>query len=387
MPAPPNRNGWGAQQQQQQQQSQPQPSRSTLPLPQQQPLTGGRQPLTALPIAQQAEKDGNTTKSDAWRGGAPSAATTSPAPSRERFTKLEKIGEGTYGQVFKCEDNTTGQLVAMKKVRLEPEDEGVPSTAVREISLLRELRHVNIVQLLDVVHQDKKLMLIFEYMDQDVKKMMDRRATPLVGRKLKCLTYQLIDALHVCHAKRIVHRDLKPQNLLVSRDESTIKVADFGLSRAFQIMLRTYTHEVVTLWYRAPEILLGENHYRPAVDIWSVGCIMAELATRMPLFPGECEIHQLFTIFRLLGTPTEATWPGVSSLQDYKVTFPQWKTPDLSRMQAAVPTLDSSGIDLLLGLLRYNPTERLTAAQALQHPWFDEVRAHPLDVEGQQGCE
>jgi serine/threonine protein kinase len=299
--------------------------------------------------------------------------------SRERFTKQEKIGEGTYGTVFKCEDNTTGQMVALKRIRLEPEDEGVPSTAVREISLLRELNHVNIVKLLDVVHQDRKLFLVFEFCDQDLKKMMDSRATPLVGRKLKCLTYQLIDALHACHSKRIVHRDLKPQNLLVSRDESVVKVADFGLSRAFQVMLRTYTHEVVTLWYRAPEILLGEQHYRPAVDVWSVGCIMAEMATKAPLFPGECEIHQLFLIFRMLGTPNEDVWPGVTALQDFKLSFPKWQSDDWSQR---LPSLDDDGLDLIRGLLRYNPTERLTAAQALAHPWFDEVRDAPLDIEG-----
>jgi serine/threonine protein kinase len=337
-----------------------------------------REALTSLPVStQNVEEPSPSGRTVAANCNA--AVSCGTVATRERFTKQEKIGEGTYGTVFKCEDNTTGQLVALKRIRLEPEDEGVPSTAVREISLLRELRHPNIVKLLDVVHQDKKLFLVFEYVDQDLKKMMDRRSLPLSGRKLKCLTYQLLDALHACHSQRIVHRDLKPQNLLVSRDESIMKVADFGLSRSFQVMLRTYTHEVVTLWYRAPEILLGEQHYRPAVDIWSVGCIMAEMATRMPLFPGECEIHQLFLIFRLLGTPSEDTWPGVSMLQDYKVSFPQWKAPD---WRASMTCIDDVGIDLLKGLLRYNPIDRLTAAQALAHPWFDEVRANPFDVDG-----
>jgi serine/threonine protein kinase len=334
-----------------------------------------RETLAPLPILQPRDDRAATP---AVPSGA--AAACSGSGSRERFTKQDKIGEGTYGTVFRCEDNTTGQLVALKRIKLEPEDEGVPSTAVREISLLRELNHVNIVKLLDVVHQDRKLFLVFEYMDQDLKKMMDRRSTPLIGRKLKCLTYQLLDALHACHSKRIVHRDLKPQNLLISRDESLVKVADFGLSRAFQVMLRTYTHEVVTLWYRAPEILLGEHHYRPAVDIWSVGCIMAEMAAKAPLFPGECEIHQLFLIFKLLGTPNEESWPGVSTLEDYKMAFPRWVPAELSQH---LPSIDECGLDLLRGLLRYSPTERLTAAQALAHPWFDEVRKAPLDVECQ----
>ena len=290
---------------------------------------------------------------------------------RERFTRLEKVGEGTYGVVYKCEDNTTGQLVALKRIRLDPDDEGVPSTAIREVSLLREVHHPNVVRLLDVVCQDKKLLLVFEFLEQDLKRMMDLRATPLLGRKLKILMFQLIDGIHACHSKRIIHRDLKPQNILVSKDEGTVKIADFGLSRAFRIPTSTYTHDVVTLWYRAPEILLGEKHYLPAVDIWALGCIMAELATSKALFQGECEIHELYTIFKLLGTPAETNWKGVTRLPEYKSSFPQWQRSSLSD---AVPTLDPVGVDLLSCMLRYSPTERIHAHGALHHPWFDEIR-------------
>lgn len=306
---------------------------------------------------------------------------TNAAAGKERYTRLDKVGEGTYGVVYKCEDNTTGQLVAIKRIALEPDEEGVPSTAIREISLLKELCHPNVVRLLDVVCQEKRLHLVFEYLDKDLKKMLDQRASPLVGRRLKLVMYQLLDGIHACHSRRIVHRDLKPQNILVSKDEAVVKLADFGLARAFRIPLQTYTHEVVTMWYRAPEILLGSKYYLPAVDMWSLGCILAELANARPLFPGDCEIHQLYTIFRLLGTPNETLWPGVTQLPDYKMQFPQWRPGNL---QACVPALDAAGVDLLGQMLRYDPQSRICAANALQHKWFDEIREEVLQLHQQQ---
>eukprot|EP01012_Entosiphon_sulcatum_P007579 TRINITY_DN1388_c0_g1_i1.p1 TRINITY_DN1388_c0_g1~~TRINITY_DN1388_c0_g1_i1.p1 ORF type:complete len:307 (+),score=54.52 TRINITY_DN1388_c0_g1_i1:120-1040(+) len=293
----------------------------------------------------------------------------------DRYRKIEKIGEGTYGVVYKAEDKQTNKLVALKKIRLETEDEGVPSTAIREISILKELNHVNIVSLVDVISHARKLYLVFEFLDQDLKHLMDRRATPLSGRHLKSFVYQIIDGIYFCHTHRIIHRDLKPQNLLVSKDGQTIKLADFGLARAFQVPLHTYTHEVVTLWYRAPEILLGDKHYSPAVDLWSIGCIFAEMAQKQPLFPGDSEIDQLYKIFRLMGTPDEHLWPGVTALPDYKPVFPQWRPQPVS---SAVTQLDlhhdHNGLDLLMQMMVYNPGQRITARAALAHPWFDELQ-------------
>ncbi|XP_017806477.1 cyclin-dependent kinase 3 isoform X3 [Papio anubis] len=193
------------------------------------------------------------------------------------FQKVEKIGEGTYGVVYKAKNRETGQLVALKKIRLDLEMEGVPSTAIREISLLKELKHPNIVQLLDVVHNERKLYLVFEFLSQDLKKYMD--STPdseLPLHLIKSYLFQLLQGVSFCHSHRVIHRDLKPQNLLIN-ELGAIKLADFGLARAFGVPLRTYTHEVVTLWYRAPEILLGSKFYTTAVDIWSIGCIFAEM--------------------------------------------------------------------------------------------------------------
>lgn len=203
----------------------------------------------------------------------------------ENFQKVEKIGEGTYGVVYKAKNKLTGEVVALKKIRLDTETEGVPSTAIREISLLKELNHPNIVKLLDVIHTENKLYLVFEFLHQDLKKFMD--ASALTGIPLpliKSYLFQLLQGLAFCHSHRVLHRDLKPQNLLINADGS-IKLADFGLARAFGVPVRTYTHEVVTLWYRAPEILLGCKYYSTAVDIWSLGCIFAEMVTRRAYSP------------------------------------------------------------------------------------------------------
>ncbi|NP_001154935.1 cyclin dependent kinase 2 isoform 2 [Nasonia vitripennis] len=262
----------------------------------------------------------------------------------DNFYKIEKIGEGTYGVVYKAKDKITGKLVALKKIRLETESEGVPSTAIREISLLKELTHENVIQLLDVVQGDKYLYLVFEFLQQDLKKLLDSLKTGLSPQLVKSYLWQLLKAIAFCHVNRILHRDLKPQNLLVDQ-EGYLKLADFGLARSFGVPVRTFTHEVVTLWYRAPEILLGTKLYSTAVDVWSLGCIFAEMATKRALFPGDSEIDQLFRIFRTLGTPDETVWPGVSQLQDYKSMFPQWEATDLDEV---VPMFDDKAKDLLM---------------------------------------
>jgi len=289
----------------------------------------------------------------------------------EGFHKIEKIGEGTYGKVYKAKDKDTGRVVALKKIRLETESEGVPSTAIREISLLKELDHPNILRLLDVVYTNKKLFLVFEYLNKDLQKFMEERAPGGLRLTLaKSYLWQLLQGIAYCHSHRVLHRDLKPQNLLIDI-EGNIKLADFGLARAFGVPVRTYTHEVVTLWYRAPEILLGCRFYSTPVDVWSIGCIFAEMLNRRALFPGDSEIDQLFRIFRTLGTPDDAVWPGVSSLPDYKPSFPRWKSQNINNV---VPNLTPDGQDLLLKLLRYEPGSRISAKQALGHKFFDDVK-------------
>jgi len=284
----------------------------------------------------------------------------------QRYEKVQKIGEGTYGVVYKAKDREDGKFVALKKIRLEHEDEGVPSTAIREIAILQELKHPNIVSLLDVDNLPNKLYLVFEYLDQDLKKYMDsiNALEPLLA---KSYIKQLLDGLLYCHSHRILHRDLKPQNLLIDR-HGYLKLADFGLARAVCIPVRPYTHEVITLWYRAPEILLGSQAYSMPVDIWSAGCIFAEMLAKRPLFPGDSEIDQLFRIFRTLGTPTEESWRGCTALPDFKSNFPQWNKQDLKKI---IPGADKLAIDLLEQMLIYEPNHKKCARMALQNQYFN----------------
>lgn len=247
---------------------------------------------------------------------------------------------------------------------------GIPSTAIREISLLKELRHPNIVRLFDVVHTEKKLTLVFEYLDQDLKKYLDVCEGGLDPTILKSFLFQLITGVAYCHHHRVLHRDLKPQNLLINR-EGELKLADFGLARAFGIPVRSYTHEVVTLWYRAPDVLLGSRHYSTPVDMWSIGCIFAEMVNGAPLFTGTSERTQLDIIFRHLGTPNESTFPGISQLPEWRNDFPNYSPP--STLSAVVPSLDDVGVELLSALLTYDPMRRITAQDARRHRYFNDI--------------
>ncbi|XP_006145839.2 cyclin-dependent kinase 3 isoform X2 [Tupaia chinensis] len=351
----------------------------------------------------------------------------------EVFQKVEKIGEGTYGVVYKAKNKETGRLVALKKIRLDLQrerqraGESAPSgvwSHCSPFSVSRFFQDLEPVptctqqgdggspeychqgdlpaqrteapqhcpvsgvgrvlgpgrpgpdslpaRLLDVVHSEKKLYLVFEFLSQDLKKYMDSTpASELPLHLVKSYLSQLLQGVTFCHSHRVIHRDLKPQNLLIN-DLGAIKLADFGLARAFGVPLRTYTHEVVTLWYRAPEILLGSKFYSTAVDVWSVGCIFAEMVTRKALFPGDSEIDQLFRIFRTLGTPSEAVWPGVTQLPDYKGSFPKWTRKGLEEI---VPSLEPEGRDLLMQLLQYDPGQRISAKAALAHPYFSTAEA------------
>ncbi|VDD92556.1 unnamed protein product [Enterobius vermicularis] len=293
----------------------------------------------------------------------------------DRFHDLKKIGEGTYGVVYRAFERKAGIEVALKKIRLDSDSEGVPSTCIREISILKELDHPNIVKLRDVIHAGSRLFLVFEYIDQDLKILMEKiKPKPIPLPYVKSFLWQLLQALSYCHTHRVVHRDLKPQNLLVS-NEGMIKLADFGLARAFSMPTRVYTHEVVTLWYRAPEVLLGSKFYSCAVDVWSLACIFAELVSARVLFNGDSEIDQLFKIFQVLGTPTPEVWPGVEKLPDYNSLFPVWKDFKLDR---CVPGIGEDGLDLLVQMLQYPPHKRVSTKMALCHRYLRDVQ---LDLE------
>jgi cyclin-dependent kinase len=222
-----------------------------------------------------------------------------------------------------------------------------------------------------VVHTDKRLTLVFEYLDQDLKKYLDACGEEgLDPYTVKSFLFQLLQGIRFCHAHRVLHRDLKPQNLLINM-QGQLKLADFGLARAFGIPVRNYTHEVVTLWYRAPDVLMGSRKYSTQVDIWSVGCIFAEMVTGRPLFPGQTDAEQLQMIFQALGTPTLKSWPSMADLPDYKgPSLPQYPGSSLSKF---VKRLDKLGIDLLTRMLQHDPAKRISAEAALQHPFFNDL--------------
>jgi serine/threonine protein kinase len=296
-----------------------------------------------------------------------------PLSSKYEKTEKKPVGEGTYGEVFKGRCVSSHRIVAMKRIKLDHEEEGIPSTAIREIALLKELQHRNIVDLIDThcetgrTPADKKLWLVFEFVDSDLKRYV-KRVGALDALTVKSFSHQLLDGIEFCHVHRIIHRDLKPQNLLIEERTRTLKIADFGLARAFAVPIPKYTHEVVTVWYRAPEILLGSVEYSVGVDMWSCGCIIAEMATLQPLFPGDSEIDTIFRIFRKLGTPEGGE---LASLPDMKMSFPKWKPRGWHNMPRMTEIFGTVGIELVSKLLEYNPSSRISARRAKKLAYFD----------------
>lgn len=198
-----------------------------------------------------------------------------------------------------------------------------------------------------------------------MKKYLDKRDSPMDAASVKSILYQLLKGTLYCHERRIMHRDLKPSNLLVNETADQIKIADFGLARTMGLPLKTYTHEVVTLWYRAPEVLLGSKIYSTAIDVWSIGAIFYELAHKKPLFVGDSEIGQIFKIFRTLGSPTDETWQNYGSLPEMKMTFPKWKVNKEENIRKLCRNFDETAIDLLTQMIHLEPSRRISVKQAL----------------------
>lgn len=295
-----------------------------------------------------------------------------------QYRELNAIGTGAYGTVYKAQDLKNEEIVAMKKVRIALTEDGVPMSVLREISLLRHLgkyNHPNIVRLIDICHgprydREMVLYLVFEHVDQDLNNYLEKCPAPgLSPEKIKDLMWQILCGVDFLHSHRIVHRDMKPQNILVANN-GTLKLADFGLARIYDFNA-LLTSTVVTLWYRSPEVLLGTSYATP-VDIWSCGCIFAELFTRKPLFPGQYEVDQLAKIFSILGTPSETDWPEDSSV--LRNSFSYSRPRDL---QDLIPELDLEAKDLLEKMLHFDPKKRVTAAEALAHPYFAEYGLSP----------
>ena len=290
-----------------------------------------------------------------------------------KYIRTSKLGEGTYGVVYRAKDQKGQEIYALKKIRLQAEEEGIPSTAIREISLLKELSHINIVKLYEVMHTPKKLTLVFEYVEQDLKKVIDStNGKGLDMKYLKSFLYQLLKGVDFIHKSKVLHRDLKPQNLLISKD-NILKIGDFGLARGYGIPVKNYTHEVVTLWYRPPDVLLGNKTYGTTVDMWSIGTIFAEMVTGKPLFTGNSENDQLKKIFAIMGTPTENYASSLRELPEWGVGDNNFEITSPKSFKELFPNLDTEGIDLLQKFLQLEPDKRISAEEALKHPFFDDI--------------
>ncbi|KAL6518702.1 Cyclin-dependent kinase C-2 [Orobanche hederae] len=312
------------------------------------------------------------------------------------FEKLEQIGEGTYGQVYMAREIDTGEIVALKKIRMDNEREGFPITAIREIKILKKLHHENVIKLKEIVtstgpEKDEQaaadgnkykggIYMVFEYMDHDLTGLADRPGMRFSVPQIKCYMRQLLTGLHYCHVNQVLHRDIKGSNLLID-NEGNLKLADFGLARSFSSdQNANLTNRVITLWYRPPELLLGTTKYGPAVDMWSVGCIFAELLNGKPIFPAKDEAEQLNKIFDICGTPNEDIWPGVSKIPWYNNLKPTRVVK--RRLREQFRHFDRHALDLLDRMLTLDPSQRISAKDALdaEYFWTDPLPCDPKSL-------
>jgi len=330
-----------------------------------------------------------------------------------RYESMVLVGEGTYGYVYKAKEKVTQKRVAIKKFKPTKEGEGISLTAYREIMLLREIDHENVIKVRDVTinPEERTLSLIMDYAEFDLSEIIrfHHNTTPPTVYSIKSCLWQVLNAMHYLHCNWICHRDLKPSNILVMADgpeQGVVKIADFGLARVFQSPLRPLYENgvVVTIWYRAPELLFGSKHYTKSVDVWAIGCIFAELLTTNPLFPGKekdtknpnlFQDVQIEKLFQVLGKPNVEVWPDINSLPDWKYKNPQkWKGTLLEKKWNQYPNVhpenlrkipnlglpeqrpsdsrtearcDAQAFDLLSRMLEYDPTRRITTAEALDH--------------------
>lgn len=308
----------------------------------------------------------------------------------DHYETLKKLGKGTYGSVYQVKNTLTGEIMAIKKMKMDVESEGVPSSSLREISILKKMVHPNVVEVKDIGFGEKAIEVGLEYMPYDLGKYYQtflthqKNFTIFNKKTIKNIMYQLLKATEYLHSHKILHRDLKPQNILVRPSlnadfsenlaKPICKLADFGLSRVYSIPIRPYTKEVLTLWYRGPEMILGISNYSTGLDVWSLGCIFGELYFGRPIFMGDCDIDQLFKIFQVFGTFNEEILPGYKSFPYFNKEFPYWKGEGLeSYMKKGMIQMDDQALDLLKKMLKIDPVKRISCRDALNHPYFSGV--------------
>ena len=285
--------------------------------------------------------------------------------SLSRYQILNEIGKGSYGIVYKAQDQQTSSTVALKKLQMRDSQGGYTSSLIREVSLLRKLRHPNIVSISDFFTEGESDYIALEYLSTDLRNFMLSVPSRLPESTVKFYTHQILSGLEYCHDLNIIHRDLKPQNLLLSENE--LKIADFGLSKFANEHDEPTTPIVQTLWYRAPEVLLGgQGGFK--IDMWSLGCIFVEMIQGKALFCGSNSVDQLWKIFQVLGTPGEEDWTGISDLPGYHC-FPKYERVGFKTL---LPQLSIEALDFVSGLLVLDPSRRMTATQAKNHVYLRE---------------
>lgn len=303
----------------------------------------------------------------------------------DTYERLARVSEGTYGVVWKARDLATQEIVALKQIKFDSEQlqhQGFPVTALREINVLLALSHQSIVGVKEMVvgSGNDKVFMVMEYFELDLQRALkEKRQYPNVLRQaeLKGIMQQIISATNHMHTNWFLHRDLKTSNILVHRS-GRVALCDFGLARRYQDPPKALTQLVVTLWYRSPEVLFGEARYGPAVDIWSLGCIFGELICQEAILQGQGELDQINKIFEMVGGPTETSWPGFFQLPSAEIF--RWKPIENIQLPQRFPInapphsrqtfLDGNGYNLLSRMLMLDPKKRITAKEALEHPYF-----------------
>lgn len=303
-------------------------------------------------------------------------STPGPLSEKANYEKVERgfLGEGTFGIVRKYRCKRSNEFVAIKKIRLKQAKAGINLSAIREMKTLQELQHPHVIRIRDVFSHNSNINLVLDFMSAELEQIIkDKRHIELTPSHIKSFMLQILDGLAYIHRNWIVHRDIKPGNILLDENKC-LKISDFGLARNFGSPGRAMSHQAVTRWYRPPELLFGAKNYGAAVDMWSVGCIFAEFFLRVPYLQGETDIGQLRAIFSALGTPTEEDWPEMKYLPDY-FTVPARPAPPLKR---TFPDASDDALSLLARMLCFDPLRRISAAEALQDPFFTNAPAPTL---------
>uniref|UniRef100_A0A0B6ZKU0 cyclin-dependent kinase n=1 Tax=Arion vulgaris TaxID=1028688 RepID=A0A0B6ZKU0_9EUPU len=286
----------------------------------------------------------------------------------DKYDKISKIGEGSYGIVFKCRNRETGQIVAIKKFVESEDDPLIKKIAMREIRMLRQLKHPNLVNMIEVFRRRKRLNLVFEYVDHTVLNELDKYPRGVPERMVQRIVYQTLLAVNFCHQHNTIHRDVKPENILITR-QGQVKLCDFGFARVLSPG-GEYTDYVATRWYRSPELLVGDTQYGPPVDVWAIGCVFAELTTGQAIWPGRSDVDQLYLIRKTLGDLISRHLEIFSNNAFFKgMTIPE---PDrLEPLEERYPEMNAHAMNFLQNCLKMDPEERMTCAQLIQHQYMD----------------